>query len=154
MPHIEHSTMISATPQRVWEMVSDPSLAPNWMPDLDKRELLASGPLAEGERWRDHGRLRKKTFQTEYVVTMWEPPVRFAYQQVSGREAGYLWDERVELEQQADGTLVTLHLEYMMPGGLLARLYDRFVFRKDYHGTLENRLNALAECFEAPQEAV
>jgi carbon monoxide dehydrogenase subunit G len=150
MPHIEQSALISAAPEAVWDVVSDPQRAPDWMPDLDRRELLSPGTLAIGAHWRDHGRLRKKTFQSEYVITMWEPPTRLAYQQVSGRESGYLWDERVEIKSEDSGTRVTIHLEYMMPGGLLAKVYERFIFRKDYQITLENRLDALAECFEEP----
>jgi len=148
MPHIEYSRVVSAEPDSVWAMVSNPRTAPDWMPDLDERRLLAAEPIAIGSRWRDHGRLRKKSFQTEYEVVMWEPPARFAYQQVSGRDAGYHWDERVELAPHDEGTLVTLHLEYEMPGGILAKLYDRFLFRRDYQITLENRVDALAERFE------
>jgi len=152
MPHIEHSLVIPAELDTVWALVSTPESAPDWMPDLDTREVLTDEPVAVGSRWCDHGRLRKRSFKTEYELTLWEPPDRFAYQQVSGREAGYHWDERVELEAQDAGTLVTLHLEYEMPGGMLARLYDRLLFRRDYQITLENRLNALGEYFEEPEK--
>ena len=148
MPDIVQSAVIPVEPAVVWGVVSEPGLAPKWMPDLDRRELLSPAPLEAGGRWRDHGRLRKKTFQAEYEVTLWEPPRCFAYAQVSGRDVGYVWNEHVELEAQDGGTRVTLHLEYVMPGGLMARLYERLLFRKDYRITLENRLNALREYFE------
>jgi len=151
MPHIEQSITIEVSPQEIWDVVSDPERAAGWMPDLKERRLLTHKSADVGTRWRDHGLLHGKPYQAEYEVVVWDPPTRFAYQQVSIERAGYLWIETLSIQATNDGSLTTLHLEYQMPGGLAGKVYEKFIFRKDFRITLENRLEALKELVEAGQ---
>lgn len=148
MPYIEASQYIRAMSEHVWRTLCDPKLAPEWMPDLDRRELLTSGAIGAGAHWRDHGRLRRKAYQAEYEICEWQPPVSYSYQQSASRRTAYTWVETVRVEPHEDGALVTLRLDYTMPGGLGGQLYERMIFRKDFRLTLENRLDALRDMVE------
>jgi uncharacterized protein YndB with AHSA1/START domain len=46
MPIIEASLYIPAPPEAVWQVVSDASRAPAWMPDIKERRLISRPPLA------------------------------------------------------------------------------------------------------------
>ena len=153
MPIIEASLYIPAPPEAVWQVVSDASRAPAWMPDIKERRLISPPPIGPGSQWEDHGLLRGRPFRMTCQVTHWEPPRHLAYQHVTAEQAGAQWHEHVALEPQDEGTLVTLRLEYRLLGGFMGRLYDQLFFRKDFRITLENRLEALRDLFASPAQA-
>lgn len=147
MPMIEASLFIPADMGAVWQVVSDPSRAPAWLPDIKERWLISSPPIGVGSQWEDHGLLRGRPFRMVCRVTHWQAPRHLAYQHVSAEQAGAQWHEHVVLEPQNAGTLVTLRLEYRLLGGWMGRLYDRLFFQRDFRITLENRLEALRDLF-------
>jgi len=149
MRSIEASIEISATPEEVWQIISDLKRAPNWMPDVKERRFEDAESPKVGMRWQEQGLLRGKEYKIHYELTEWDPPDRLGYKQVSSKEGKYHWHEYILVEPLEGGrSRVTARLEYRMPSGLFGQLYERFVFRKDFHGTLENRLEALRELLE------
>ena len=52
MPGLQHSVIIAAPTDRVWELVSDVEAWPTVVPTVDAVERLDDGPLAVGSRTR------------------------------------------------------------------------------------------------------
>ena len=144
MPEMQRSATIAATPNVIWSIVADPGRASEWMPDVRERRLLTHGPLGVGSRWEERGSLHDKPYMVTHEITEWQPPTRFSYRQVDAKRNSE-WLETVSLEPRDAGVRVTIALEFRFPGGLLGRLYERSVFRKDFALTLNRRLESLKE---------
>jgi uncharacterized protein YndB with AHSA1/START domain len=143
MPTIERSTLVDAAPDVVWAVIADPTRAGEWMPDVKARRPLQAGPLAVGARWSEAGLLRGRSYEAIYEVTAWEPPARLAYRRADAESRRFAWEESVHIEPAGAGSRVTLALHYALPRGIIGRLYDRLLFRRDFAATLDNRLDAL-----------
>lgn len=52
MPGLQHSVTIAATPERVWELITDVEAWPSLIPTVDAVERLDGGPLVVGSRTR------------------------------------------------------------------------------------------------------
>lgn len=65
-------------------------------------------------------RLRRIPLRWRTEITAWDPPHRFADEQVSGPYA--LWRHTHEFQQQAGGTLMTDRIEYAVPFGTLVHV--------------------------------
>ena len=93
--------------------------------EIDYRLRLHGVPL----KWRSR-------------ITEWEPPHRFADEQVRGPYRR--WFHQHRFIPQGGGTLVTDHVEYDMLGGWLA---DRLLVRNDLRRIFAFRQQRLAEIF-------
>jgi uncharacterized protein YndB with AHSA1/START domain len=86
MPRVSRSRLISADPERVWELVSDPHNLPRWWPKA-KRVEDVRGPTGARAHW------------TTVLETERGAAVRADY-----RCTGATAKQRYEWEQQIDGT--------------------------------------------------
>jgi len=150
MSSIHRTLTIAAPADAIWQIVGDLATAPAWMPDITAREISTPPPAGIGTSWRERGLLRGKPYSTIYTLTRWEPPLVLSYERAPSGRGEYHWVESIELEPAGAQTHVTLSLEYVIPGGLVGKLYERFIFRKDFAGTLDNRLERLKELVEKP----
>ncbi len=148
MSTIQRTLTLRAPAETVWAIVADPKRAPAWMPDITDRDVSAGDPLGVGVQWREQGLLRGRTYTTMYEVTAWEPPHRIAYRRLAAAKGDYHWVETITLQPGAGETTITLSLDYAMPGGIIGKLYEHFLFRKDFSSTLDNRLERLQELCE------
>ena len=149
MSSIHRTLVITAPADAIWQLVADITRAQEWMPDITARQISTPPPAGVGSSWREQGLLRGKPYSTVYTITRWEPPLRLSYRRAPGGRGDYEWTESVELEPAGAQTSVTLRLDYDMPGGLVGKVYERVLFRKDFAGTLDNRLERLKELVES-----
>ena len=125
--HFERSIEIGASQQRVWDVVSDIERWPDVVETVDTVALLTPAPVGEGSRVR----LRQpKLPEATWVVTAWESPAFFAWQQKSGGvtiDAGHRIDaigdgrSRLTLTIDMHGLLVPI------TGRLYADLTNRYL---------------------------
>ena len=148
MSSVHRTLTIAAPAEAIWRIVSDIGAAPAWMPDITGREISTPPPAGVGTSWRERGLLHGKPYSTVYTVTRWEPPLALGYERAPSGRGEYRWVEGIELEPAGAQTNVTMRLEYEIPGGLIGKIYERFLFRKDFAGTLDNRLERLKETVE------
>jgi uncharacterized membrane protein len=154
MSSIHRTLLIAAPADAVWQIVSEVGCGKDWMPDITARQISTPPPASVGTSWREEGLLRGKPYSTVYTITRWEPPLRLSYKRAPGGRGDYEWTESVELEPAGEQTRVTLRLDYDMPGGIVGKVYERILFRKDFSGTLDNRLERLKEVLEKPAQGV
>ena len=141
---IDESIAVDASPERVWEIVTDP-------------EGLAR-VLAGITRWEVEGR-RKRGLGARYSMLMevgsaqvgglievveYDEPCDFAWTSITGIDQRGRW----RLREQEDGTTkVTLRLSYHSPGGILAAVTDQIsarIVRRNVEESLE-QLRGLLE---------
>lgn len=136
MPLARRSTTVSASPEEVWALVSDPHHIPRWWPDVKRTEDV------QGDRWTQVYMTRKgRAVRADYHLLESEepgpgadPPGRRVWEQeVRGTPFERVLAESVTellIEPGKKGTLVTLAQRqklrgYSRTGGFLLRRATR-----------------------------
>jgi uncharacterized protein YndB with AHSA1/START domain len=110
----------AASPECVWEVLSDPDRLPEWTLAEDAEALSGSGL---GQRVRFHHTVRGRPVEAERTVDLWEPGERIGWRMDArtkgGRRTEVLRERgfEVALEPDGDGTRVRLEFLYA-PSGL------------------------------------
>ncbi|MCL4239938.1 MAG: SRPBCC family protein [Dehalococcoidia bacterium] len=118
MPRWEHSIHINASPDRVWDVISDIDRWPEWTPSVLTVKKVTEGPLAHGTTARVHA---KGTPESTWTVSESLPPKSFTWgTKVRGAAttAGHV------IEPTDSGAKVTLSLEVR---GIAATLFKPFL---------------------------
>jgi uncharacterized protein YndB with AHSA1/START domain len=126
MSQIEVTTYIEASPDRVWELVGDPTRMGEWSPECRRVEWVgdATAPRLQA-RFRGHNRLGWRTWSTVATIVEYEPGREIAWD-VSG--AGFpvaQWRYRIDPE----------------PGGEACTIVETF---RDRRGFLFQALGPIA----------
>ncbi len=120
--HGEVSVHMAASPERIWDLVSDVTKIGRFSPETFEAEWLdgATGP-AVGVRFRGHVKRngRGPTYWTPCTIVASDPGREFAFTVGSMGRAVNTW--RYRLEPTADGTTVTESFE--LAPALPLRLY-------------------------------
>lgn len=95
---------IRATPEAVWDVISDLSTHPDWRPAVVELVQLTPGPLAVGAELREVLRWRGRTFELTDEVTRIEPPRRLT---IAGGWKAASFELDLSLEPSPEGTTVT-----------------------------------------------
>src|SRR5687768_11581244 len=99
---------MAASPERIWDLVSDVTKIGRYSPETFEAEWLdgATGP-AVGARFRGHVKRNGKgpTYWTTCTVVASEPGREFAFAVLTGGKPLNVW--RYQLEPNGDGTDVT-----------------------------------------------
>jgi uncharacterized protein YndB with AHSA1/START domain len=93
VPRVSRRRTIAATPERVWNLVSDPYSLPRWWPRTDRVENVDLKPEGRRSQW------------TKVLQTAEGRGVRADYRCLSAAEG-----ERYVWEQQLEGTPFERHL--------------------------------------------
>ena len=113
------SIVLAAPPERVWNLVMDPSQLDRWVTTHRSYEGAAAGPLAEGDEFSQKLRLAGKSFKVRWRVEEADPPrlARWVGRGPAGSTANVVY--RLS---DADGrTRFEYSNEFGLPGGMLGR---------------------------------
>lgn len=111
---VEKSIEIAASPQRVWDVLSDLEGWPQRIETVDSVELLTPAPMTVGSRVRLK---QPKLPEGTWDITVWDPPSYFELTQktggsatVAGHRVAALGENRTRLTLTIDmrGVLVPL----------------------------------------------
>ena len=114
----EIAVEIDSPPQRVWQVMTDVELWPEWTESVDKVKRLDSGPLRLGSRARIK---QPKFLPAVWEVTEIDPGRSFTW---VTRSPGMVASGRHRVEPTSRGSRATLSVAY---GGLLAGLVARLL---------------------------
>jgi carbon monoxide dehydrogenase subunit G len=142
---VERTVRIKAPPERVYEVVMDPSRLEDWVTIHHHLEDAPKGRLRKGSQLTQCLKLAGKKFKVRWTVVENDPCVRVVWEGrgpvASHARAVY------ELEENGAGTTFSYLNEYELPGGALGRVASRAVSRvtqKELEGSLQ-RLKSLVE---------
>ena len=144
MARTTRSRRIAATPEGVWEVVSDPHHLPRWWPGVLRVEDV------RGERFTEVIPTRRgKPVRLDFLVVESDPPRRQAWtQELAGTPFERLlsaWTTTVTLAPEGqDGCLVTLEEHQQLRGSFRAGL---LLQRRPAMRRVESALTALAALF-------
>ena len=126
------STDLSATPEKVWAIITDPANYPAWRGDVTKVEQIQGDPL----KWAEYSGGDKITYEAD----AFEPPSHFVARIADpDLPFGGRWDYRVEPAGPGSRITITEHGEVYNP---IFRFVSRFVM--GHTATIDKYLTALA----------
>jgi carbon monoxide dehydrogenase subunit G len=118
------STNIAATPQHVWQIMTDVERWTEWTSSVTSIKRMDSGPLAVGSRVRIS---QPRLFPMKWVVTQLEPEWKFTW---VARSPGLSIAARHLLQQRGRNSRVSLSVEYDgLLGGTVARTWGQLTRR-------------------------
>jgi len=142
---VERTTEIGASPERVYDVVMDPSRLDDWVTIHDHLVEAPDGGLSEGAELTQCLRLAGRKFNVRWKVVEDDCPRRVVWQ---GQGPLHSHARVVyRFERNGDGTKFSYLNEYDLPGGALGKLAGRTLSRtagRALDGSLE-RLKALLE---------
>jgi len=144
MYQAEASVDVQASPQRVWDYVSNYQNFDRFMSHVEKVEMLDSNT----SQWKMRGPLGIPV-SWKAITTDMTPPSRLAWESTEGslKTNGF-----ITVAPQNSGSRVTVHVEYNPPAGALGEAVAK-VF-SDPQKMLEDDLEKLAEIISGwPTEA-
>jgi uncharacterized protein YndB with AHSA1/START domain len=104
---------ITATPDKVFRVMTDTDLCAKWMPNFVRIERLTPGPFGKGTRFREFRKMFGREASEVFEVTAIEPE-KLLELYVDGKEGatkrGY-YRFRYDLEKKGASTVVTLNGE-------------------------------------------
>lgn len=141
---IQVSTLINASPDRVWAVIADLEAQPRWMTDALEVRVETGKPYGVGTTARVPTRIAHVTVEDRIEVTAWEPPHQLGIRHVGRLFSG---DADIRIEAAGAGSRLTWR-EYLQPPlGLLGRAgfwFGRPVLRRQFGDDLK-RLKTLVE---------
>jgi carbon monoxide dehydrogenase subunit G len=142
---VERETEIAAPPQRVYDVVMDPSRLDEWVTIHHHLEGSAPDRLEHGSKLDQVLKLAGRKFHVRWTVIENEPCARVVWE---GR-GPVTSHARVEyaFTENGEGTRFSYMNQYDLPGGPLGRLAGRTLARvtqKELDGSLQ-RLKGLVE---------
>ncbi|PJF39877.1 MAG: hypothetical protein D6737_20390 [Chloroflexi bacterium] len=142
MHTIDQRILIPASPDQVWDLVSDLAENVAWQVDCESISFLSSRRTGQGVRWRyrtDGGR--------EYVAetTAWYDRLGYEYTFIDG--APYRESKgRLRLQEIPEGTIVQWTFTYDV-GGLFGKLRNTLTLKRRVEGDMAESLRTLWQHF-------
>ena len=116
---VREQVVLSAPPERVWEVVMDPSQLERWVTTHDSYEGAADRPLGVGDEFTQKLRLAGKSFKVHWRVVEADAP-RLARWEGDG-PAGSTANVVYRLEDDDGKTRFEYENEFGLPGGPLGK---------------------------------
>jgi len=144
---LERSMPVPVALQDAFEFFKDPQNLARITPPWLNFRITSPGPISmrQGTEIAYQIRWLGLPLKWKSVITEYEPPFFFVDEQASGPYA--LWRHRHEFKPSEYGALVSDHVEYALPFGLIGRLAHRIAVRRQLQEIFDYRQQALAGIF-------
>lgn len=145
MPYVEHSVDIAAPPSAIFSLIAhQPERQPQWWPNFDLQERVTPPPTTFGSRLRYVYNMMGIRLKGEHEVIDYAEAQRLVIQTISGLDSIF----EFTFTPEAEGTRLTVRMDYALPGSMLGQLLNRLTLEssneRDLHLALTN-LKALVE---------
>lgn len=107
MPSIEYTTTVAASPEAVWQLMTDYERVPEWVVMVDEM-IEPPSEIAVGQSYREHGGMGPFKAETRWEFTQVDPQRRLVATGQSGPMGLQLAQQ---LEPDGDGTRVTVRMD-------------------------------------------
>ncbi|HMT05991.1 MAG: SRPBCC family protein [Solirubrobacterales bacterium] len=149
MPTVTRKTNVAASPDLVYDLISDPARMDEWWPRVLRVEDIAGKPGTERTRWTSVlGAESGRRLRLDYRCTGATRPVRYDWEHEleATPYAEHLTEQSfsIRIEPQGEGSEVTLTTVNTLRGS--ARLAG-FTMKKGQKSLIDTALQALAGAF-------
>lgn len=113
MNGFEFHEHIAKTPKDVFEVLSDPTNATEFLDNITESKKLTDGPIGVGTSFRETRVVRGKEASADLLVSAYEPGTHFG---ISSEAEGIKVDYHYRLTPEGDGTRLTWTCELQASG--------------------------------------
>lgn len=151
MARFTRTQRIARPRAEVWAFFDDFANAPKWITGVSKTELVGSGPMQVGARFRETRTVAGRTETNEIEITTYDPPRKYAATaRVGGGEMTYTYTfteagNSTDVELVAEITVKNFLYRLFVPIG--------FAMMKKYDGDQLDRLKTAIEGQNASSRA-
>jgi uncharacterized protein YndB with AHSA1/START domain len=149
MTKLERQIDIAASPERVYDVLADPSCLGEWVTIQEELEEAPSGDLRAGHKLRQRMKVAGQRFRLHWTVVEADRPTRIVWE---GRgPMGTKAKAVYELRSNGDSATHFSYLnEYELPGGFAGKIAGRAVQAASGREA-DKTLKRLKKLFEARQ---
>lgn len=144
MPLITVNRTIQATPEAIFQAVTDIANLPETNPEIVSVEILSTTRSGPGVRFRETRRMGRKELDTELEMTEYAPPTRA---RMISDQGGTIWDTTFLIQPSPAGSKLEIRMD-ARAHRLLAKLMNpvlQGLFRKG----LRKHIDAVAAYCES-----
>lgn len=109
MPGFELATEIKATPESVWDLISDVKRYPEWITVTDRIVSMPDGPMAVGYEYEEYGGIPPFKSESKWRITEFEPNSRQVH---IGNDGSMTIKYEIELVPTESGTTLVQRLDF------------------------------------------
>ena len=139
MARILKSIDIEASPDNVFNYVTNVSTQPDWIKFMKAVDITAGDGKSKGTTDRCVIKLGPRAQEMEALWTEYDPPRSFARKSTSGMEM----DGRMTFAPRDDGTHVEWTIAYTSPMGVLGGVIDALFMNRVFQNEIEESLESL-----------
>ncbi len=139
MPSILKSIDIDASPDNVFNYVTNVSTQPDWIKFLKEIDITSGDGQTKGTTDRSVIKLGPRAQEVEELWTEYDPPRLFARKATSGMEM----EGRMTFDPSDDGTHVEWTIGYRPPMGSLGMVVDVLFMNRVFQNEIEESLESL-----------
>ena len=139
MPSILKSIDIDASPDNVFNYVTNVSTQPDWIKFMISVDITSGDGQTKGTTDRSVIKLGPRAQEVEALWTEYDPPRLFARKATSGMEM----EGRMTFEPSDDGTHVEWTIGYRPPMGPLGIMVDALSMNRVFQNEIEESLESL-----------
>lgn len=151
MSHLSTTFRVGAPPDTVFDLIADPSRAPEWQTMISEMGEISGRPGGVGSSYTGFYRVAGRRIEGHFIVTAAERPT---LHQAAGTTRGG-WARWTTVIEAADaGSEVRVDLEYELPGELIGSLFGILTGNRldqEFRRTYDN-LRELAEAEADPRK--
>ena len=147
MAKIDKKADVHASPEQVFEVLTDLDLLPTWSTITVETHGTPRKPIEQGETFTQTLRVLGRNLETTWEVTELDRPRKVAYS--SEAPGGGTLRMVQTVTEAAGGSTVDVELDYELPGGFIGELFDSAYAERRNERELEHSLHNLKELAEA-----
>ena len=145
MGKFEEQIIVSASPDKVWDILADIRNIARWNPGVVRSRLTTHGEVRVGAR--RHCNLGGKKYLDEEVIEF-EKPHRLTMRINDTNLPFKAAEIRFTVEPQGDKTLVRVSPKYQLKFGLFGSILDKIMVRSQYRKGMQELLRGLRNYVE------
>jgi len=135
MATVERSIVVKAPLERIFAFLADHANDPQWLPGMvGSRNFTGEGT---DYRWEWTFKMAGISFDGTGQVLEYDPPGRYAVKTQGGVVSTWAWT----LEPEAEGTRLSLRMEYAIPGAALGKLAEKLLLKQNEKAADEGLAN-------------
>jgi uncharacterized protein YndB with AHSA1/START domain len=127
MAYIEHKCILKVPVTSAFDYVVDQSNRTQWLDSVLEVKDISPGAVGEGTSWKEKQKVAGRIIDYVATITEYDPPHKWAMNMGIPGGKGVLTNS---FEPKDDGTLMTMTIDYILPGALFGRLADKILFER------------------------
>jgi uncharacterized membrane protein len=148
MAYIEHKCIIKVPVEFAFDYVVNPANRTRWLDSVMEVKDISEGPIGVGTSWDEKQKVAGRIIEFVVKITEFERPRRWAMNLAIPGGKGVLVNS---FEPENEGTLMTMTIDYTLPGAFFGRLADKLLFERIAAKTARQNSSTLRMMLEGGQ---